>query len=72
MLPIHVKSDGLILRTANRLYCLEEGVEHYLASGAALKHGILLENQFLGTGYHKEVRLLGDFGSNLYVIERVQ
>ncbi len=72
MLPIHVKSDGLILRTANRLYCLEEGVEHYLTSGAALKHGILLENQFLGTGYQKEVRLLGDFGSNIYVIERVQ
>lgn len=71
MLPIHVSPDGFLLRTANRVYCLEEGVEHYQASGVALEHGILLENQFLGTGYQKEVRLLGDYGSNLYVIERI-
>lgn len=36
MSPIHVSPNGFLLRTANRVYCLEEGVEHYQASGVAL------------------------------------
>jgi len=30
-----------------------------------------LNNQFVGTGYNERVRLLGDFGSNLYTIEAI-
>ena len=31
--------------------------------------GIHLNNQFVGTGFHSNVRMTGDFGSNLYAVE---
>lgn len=42
-----------------------------MASGAALASGIPLNDQFLGTGYHKDLRLWGDFGSQLYLVEQL-
>ena len=39
--------------------------------GAALASGIPLNDQFLGTGYHKDLRLWGDFGSQLYLVEQL-
>lgn len=36
-----------------------------------LSAGIPLCNQFLGTGYNNKVRMLGDFGSNMYVTEKI-
>ena len=38
---------------------------------AALAAGIPLNDQFLGTGYHEGLRLWGDFGSQLYLVERI-
>ncbi len=72
IMPIELNPDGLILRTANRIYSLQDGVETYHGDGALLSNGILLNNQFVGSGYNEKIRLLGDFGSNLYVVtERV-
>ncbi len=34
--------------------------------------GVRLNNQFIGTGYSKDIRLLCDFGSSLYLIERLK
>ncbi len=31
--------------------------------------GVHLNNQFIGTGYNKDIRMLGDFGSSLYTVE---
>lgn len=67
VLPVKLNPDGLILRTANKVYALQDCVEEYQGSGAMLESGILLNNQFVGTGYDEEIRVLGDFGSNLYV-----
>ena len=41
------------------------------ASGAALAAGIPLNSQFIGTGYHPDLRLWGDFASQLYLIEQI-
>ena len=38
-------------------------------AGAALAAGVPLNDQFLGTGYHEDLRLWGDFGSRLYLVE---
>lgn len=69
MIPVELHPDGPILRTANKLYKLNDCVETYTATGALLDAGIMLNNQFVGSYYNAQTRLLGDFGSNLYVTE---
>lgn len=67
--PVKLSADGLVLRTVNRLYSLPDGPFTAEVSGAALAQGIPLNDQFLGTGYQEELRLWGDFGSQLYLVE---
>lgn len=67
--PIKLRADGFLLCTANKLYALSDGPLTLTASGAALQSGIGLNNQFIGTGYHKDLRLWGDFGSQMYTVK---
>lgn len=67
--PVELNPDGVIMRAANRYYSLKDCVETYTCSSEALAAGIPLCEQFIGTGYHESVRMLGDFGSNMYIIE---
>lgn len=69
--PVTLNPEGFLLQQANRYYSLAGCVEEYRCSAAALSAGIPLNNQFTGTGYNENVRMLGDFGSNLYIIEKV-
>ncbi len=69
LLPLSLNPDGLILRTIGKYYCLTDCVEKYEASGDMLMSGVRLNNQFMGSWYNNKTRLLGDFGSNLYIIE---
>lgn len=69
ILPVELNPEGLIMRTADKHYTLTDCVESYEADGAMLEQGVLLNNQFMGSWYNSETRLLGDFGANLYVIE---
>lgn len=69
--PIRLKPDGFILRFINRHFSLTDGRETYEASGEALKAGIPLAMQYSGTGYNSDVRITGDAGSTLYLIEEV-
>lgn len=66
--PLRLKPDGFILRMVNRYYALADGELSFAASGAALQSGVGLNNQFIGTGYHKKLRLWGDFGSQMYMV----
>ena len=66
--PVKLRPDGFILRTVNRHYALTDGTLSFTASGAALQSGIGLNNQFIGTGYHRDLRLWGDFGSQMYMV----
>lgn len=67
--PIYLKPDGFILRTVNKYYAMTDGKEEYTASGAMLAEGINLAMQYEGSGYDPSLRVLGDFGSNLYIIK---
>jgi len=67
--PVKLAVDGLIMRTVNRHYALPDGDFSAEVSGAALAAGVPLNDQFLGTGYHEDLRLWGDFGSRLYLVE---
>ncbi len=69
--PVRLRSDGFIMRTVGRHFSLADGSESYECSGEALSFGISLAMQYMGTGYHKDLRILGDFGSGLYLIEKI-
>ncbi|MBQ7374496.1 MAG: alpha-galactosidase [Clostridia bacterium] len=67
--PIYLKPDGFILRTVDKYFAMKDGKENYTASGAALSEGINLAMQYEGSGYDPNLRILGDFGSSLYIIK---
>ena len=69
IVPFSIKADGFLVRTVDRHFALTDGVEHYECFGDTLNHGINLEKQYCATGYDPKLRILGDFGSNLYVIK---
>ncbi len=70
--PINVKADGIIMRTVNKHFAMVDGAEHYEASAEALSCGIPLAMQYSGTGYNTTLRILGDFGSTMYEIKKIQ
>ncbi len=72
IMPVTLNPEGFILRTANRYYAMTDCVEEYEGYGSVLMDGVLLNNQFVGSYYNDQIRLLGDFGSNLYSIERLE
>ncbi len=72
LLPFSLDPNGFVFRTADSLVNLVDGCEEYRARGDMLMEGLRLENQFLGTGYHPNIRVLGDFGSTLYSIEAIE
>ena len=57
--PVTLDPEGFIMQQINRYYSLPDCVEEYRASAAALSVGIPLNNQFTGTGYNENVRMLG-------------
>ena len=71
ILPVELNPDGILLHTANRHYSLTDCIEEYECSSKALSSGIPLCSQFSGTGYNEKVRMLGDFGSNIYVTKKI-
>ena len=71
IMPFTLNPQGFILRTANKYFALTDCVETYEAYGDVLMSGIKLNNQFVGSYYNENTRLLGDFGSNLYLFEKI-
>lgn len=72
ILPFDVNPNGPLIRWIDRLYAMTDCVETYEAAGSVLMQGVHLNTQFIGTGYNKNVRMLGDFGSSLYEIEQAE
>ncbi|HWR24550.1 MAG TPA: alpha-galactosidase [Feifaniaceae bacterium] len=70
ILPFRVHPEGVLVRAADANYMLPDCVERYEGYGDALMAGILLNNQFIGSHYNKRIRLLGDFGSNVYLFTK--
>ena len=72
VVPVNVNPNGALLRIADSHYTLKNAVEDVTVSGAALHSGILLKPLFRGTGYAENQRTYGDFGSDLYIIEKTE
>ena len=67
--PVNLNPNGMLLRTADRLATLPDGIQQMTVSGGALDAGVMLQPLFRGTGYDKDQRTQLDYGSNLYIIE---
>ena len=70
--PISVKKGGFIIRTIDKYFMLPDGEESFTATGRALGEGVPLHTRFIGTGYNKDIRMLSDFGSELYYIRPLE
>ena len=69
--PIHLKEDGLLLNVMNQKKDMQSEVQEGDVSGnALLSSGVFLDQEWSGTGYNKDIRLLGDFGGRLYYIKK--
>jgi alpha-galactosidase len=68
IVPVSLDPNGVILRTADRLYPMKDGTEEMTASGAALMSGVMLHARFTGAGYEPGARNQGDFCSNVYLV----
>lgn len=71
-LPIKLNADGLIMRMIGRHKMLDNASIDEVASGQLLKRGLPLKQQFMGTYYNDQTRLIGDFGSMIYIINPIE
>jgi len=70
--PVNLDPNGIILRTVDKHYAMEDGTESFTASGSALSSGVMLSSLFTGTGYDKALRVQGDFSSYIYVAQETE
>jgi len=71
--PIPITEGGKAQETISKAITLDSEVEHYRASGEQIAYGgIKLNQQFGGTGYDSMTRVLGDFGSRIYLFKRIE
>jgi len=70
--PIHIKQGSLVESVAAKVMDLKSEQEDVTATGQLLMaRGIYLKQGFSGTGFDDETRVMGDFGSRLYLLEQV-
>jgi alpha-galactosidase len=69
-LPIKLNPEGWIMRTIGKYKALDNATESFILSGEALMNGYKLRQKFMGTGYDSQTRILGDYGSSIYIIEK--
>lgn len=72
LLPVQIRSTNPLLKLTGKFYTLPDSAESYEISGQQLQAGVMLNTHFSGTGYNSNVRMLGDFGSHMYLIEAVE
>ena len=72
VVPIKLHADGPVLRFADRHFAMTDGKEDYTCCGETLQSGVNLSLQYSGTGYDPGLRILGDWGSTLYLVEETK
>lgn len=70
--PVKLKADGKVMSFVDQHFAMTDGQEEYTCSAEAMQSGIQLAMQYSGTGYNKDLRILGDFGSSLYLAEELE
>ncbi|QWB96069.1 alpha-galactosidase [Mycoplasmatota bacterium] len=70
-LPIKLNPNKFLFRLINKYKQLDQANECFESSGEMLLQGYKMKQQFMGTEYNEQTRLLGDFGSQIYKIRRL-
>lgn len=71
--PVRLKNDGTLQRLVSETARLDNELEYYIVPGDMLAYaGIRLNQQFGGTGYDRETRVVGDFGSRIYHLKAMR
>ena len=68
-LPIKLNPNKFLFRLISRFKQLDNATEDVFASGNVLMKGYKLKQQFMGTYYNDQTRIMGDFGSQIYLIK---
>ena len=70
--PIHLKEDGKIVELIDKLHPMNTEQESYVLTGELLsKCGVKLNQEWSSTGYEANTRVMFDFGSRLYSIDKM-
>ncbi len=71
--PVPITEGGVAQETISKALSLDSEVEHYRLTGEQIAFaGIKLNQQFGGTGYDAMTRVLGDFGSRIYIFKKIK
>jgi alpha-galactosidase len=71
VLPFHLNPEGTLISAVSRYRDMTTEQEKGVASGGVLGDiGCVLAQEWSGVGYDDRVRLMGDFGARLYLIEK--
>lgn len=72
-LPIKLNSKGLLFHLLKNRYLFKNEEDTQIVKGDVLvNNGFIPKQRFIGTGYNENIRLMGDFGSRLYLIEEIE
>ncbi len=71
--PVHLNPNGALVRILSNLKTMDGEKEEYIVKGNLLNNrAILLQHEWAGTGINDGVRLMGDFGSRMYLIKEIE
>lgn len=71
--PIKLRLNGPLHNFICKVYKLNSENDSQIVSSSTLREaGIRLKGQFLGTGFNNNVRVLGDFGSRVYLLKLIK
>lgn len=71
--PVHLKEDGKLLEMVANNFPLSSEHESYVLTGDALaKCGVKLNQEWSSTGFDGNTRVMFDFGSRLYSIDKIK
>ncbi|MCD4827764.1 MAG: alpha-galactosidase [Acholeplasmataceae bacterium] len=68
-LPIKLNPNKALFRLISKFKKLDNATEHAVLSGIVLMQGYKMKQQFMGTYYNDQVRILGDFSSQIYMVK---
>lgn len=66
--PVKINPNGVVFNTVGQHFHLNDTPEDKSLSGSSLESGFVPRNLFAGTGYDGNQRIIGDGGSELYLI----
>ena len=67
-LPIKLNPNKALFRLISKFKQLDNAIENVTMSGQTLMHGYKMKQQFMGTYYNDQTRIMGDFGSQIYIV----